>query len=43
MDLKVTLNDLIHRTENAALIAGEIAAMAIDEDLKKALFEILLA
>ena len=43
MDLKMTLNDLINRTENAALIAGEIAAMTIDEDLKKALFEILLA
>ena len=43
MDLKVTLNDLLNRTENAALIAGEIAAMTIDEDLKKALFEILLA
>lgn len=43
VDLKVNVNDLVNRTENAALIAGEIAAMAIDEDLKKALFEILLA
>ena len=43
MDLKMTLNDLINRTDDVTLVAGEIAAMAIDEDLKKALFEILLA
>ena len=43
MDLKMTLNDLINRTDDVTLVAGEIAAMVIDEDLKKALFEILLA
>ena len=38
MDQKVT--DLINRTDDVTLIAGGLAAMAIDENLKKVLFEI---